>query len=367
MSELIGTFTYNTLEMLGKQGHSFGGVLKQAFVIFDRICYQTRGFSEGSNPIEVVAAHAATNAEFTNDDEYLSLVRNKRFRSTIIGPHEFFDGDWRSAESKMGAFMLERSDPMLRFKLRDRFSYADYTRRYSPRTSKRYENYCRRKNIAPWDGIYTIERYVHDQRRRLFAEMAAGEYVHSRSDCWSALDNALVGALGDLAVLGIVREKHPNAMSFGSELHARVVPIIEPHSTLADLSEVIATLQASRDLPSFANFSWDQILELRRDPYIASFRAKLVDSVAKKSNGTADEIRALDVELLETLWKIVADLKPTPSRIVRTGLEPLLWFFGAIFALVSQWRHARKYGWVFFLENARRLGKMHDADDKRGV
>lgn len=97
MPELVGTFTYNTLEMFRKQGYPFDSVLKQAFVVFDRVCYQTRGYSEGEDPVKVVAAHSATNIEFTNEKEYSSLLKNRNFRSAIVGPHEFFDGDWRAA------------------------------------------------------------------------------------------------------------------------------------------------------------------------------------------------------------------------------------------------------------------------------
>lgn len=267
----------------------------------------------------------------------------------------------------MGAYMLERSDPMLRFKFRDQFSYADYTRKYCPRTSKRYESYCRRKKLIAWEHLYTIDRYVCDHGRRLFDEMAAGEHVDSRDAYWSALDNALLGTLSDLAVLGVVREKHPNTMAFASELHARAMPVVEPQSTLTNLWQVVAGLQQVREIPSFASFSWNQILELRRDPYVKAFRAKVVDLVAKRSSDNESDVQTLDVELIETLWKITADLKPTPTRVIRTGLDPLLSIFGALFGLASQWQHARKYGWVFFLENARSLAKKKEFDATRNV
>ena len=112
-------------------------------------------------------------------------------------------------------------------------------------------------------------------------------------------------------------------------------------------------------LPDFESLSWEQILELRQDKYIKSFRKKVFSSL-----GTDLHIDvALNKSLENDLWHLAEQCKPNiGKRIIEIILSniplpspanPFSCYYGGK-ALVQDNKNKDK-SWVFVIQNMRKL------------
>lgn len=108
----------------------------------------------------------------------------------------------------------------------------------------------------------------------------------------------------------------------------------------------------------FTALSWDDIFELRRSPYLNAFRAKFAEVSA---TGSADQIISHYHAALEELAGLFEPNVKKEAAIGVLGNIPGLPInpiaVGASVAAVRKAKTTRdKYGWVFFLRQAREVG-----------
>jgi len=111
--------------------------------------------------------------------------------------------------------------------------------------------------------------------------------------------------------------------------------------------------------PDFESLSWDQILELRQDKYIASFRKKVFSSIGQGLHVDKTLHESLDKDL----WYLAEQCKPNiGSRLIELVLSniplsipinPVSCFFGGK-ALIQDIKNKEK-SWVFVIQSMRKL------------
>lgn len=113
-------------------------------------------------------------------------------------------------------------------------------------------------------------------------------------------------------------------------------------------------------IPNFDAFTWDEILELREDKYVKSFRNIVYDLMNKQEPVDV----ALQKRIENDLWKLVSDVKPNVRQSVLAAIgsnipSPIIVNpIGAGMALkdISDNRkREEKYGHVFFIQKMRDL------------
>lgn len=113
-------------------------------------------------------------------------------------------------------------------------------------------------------------------------------------------------------------------------------------------------------IPNFDSFSWGEVLELREDKYVKSFRAAVYELIKSEAPFEA----ALQQKVQDDLWALAADVRPNVRQSVLAGIGSNLPFpmalnpIGVGLALKDiRDNRARenRYGHVFFIQAARQL------------
>ncbi len=112
-----------------------------------------------------------------------------------------------------------------------------------------------------------------------------------------------------------------------------------------------------------AHLPWEAVLELRRSKFIDSFRRFMFTR-------TGDQ-RILDKEIQAGLWSVVRQEKPSPTGswlkrvggLIPTGPIPSPYaVYREAAGGLKEWQRYKKYGWLFFLQEAREaVSKSGDA------
>lgn len=120
--------------------------------------------------------------------------------------------------------------------------------------------------------------------------------------------------------------------------------------------EVDEAREVKISTPSLFNLSWNDIVSLRSSPYLRAFREKyselslagrlqeLFDQYQHALEKLADEVRPTPAR--NTLIGVLSNL-PTPTIVNPVGVG------ASIHAVSTDRRRARKYGWAFFVREAR--------------
>lgn len=113
-----------------------------------------------------------------------------------------------------------------------------------------------------------------------------------------------------------------------------------------------------------SNLGWEAILELRRSRYINSFREFVFTRSPDK--------QVLQEEIRMGLWEVVGRVRPstTASCVQRLGALVPTWSIPNPYAVVreviggvKEWHLYKKYGWLFFLQEARERAARQEGDD----
>jgi hypothetical protein len=125
---------------------------------------------------------------------------------------------------------------------------------------------------------------------------------------------------------------------------------------------VSTTTELTATLPLLGSLSWDQIWELRASKYIDRYRLFMRSSIPV--GASAQEISE---KVTEALWSVVGKAVPSPSgsalsRVVGTipvplGLPNPLALYKDVRDGLAERSLYVNYGWVFFMQEARELGK----------
>ncbi|CAM3897481.1 hypothetical protein VIAQ111709_18250 [Vibrio aquimaris] len=113
----------------------------------------------------------------------------------------------------------------------------------------------------------------------------------------------------------------------------------------------------SQYIPDFGDFTWEQIIELRSDPFIKSFRTKMHSSFRSKDN---DPVDALDQLAIDGLWSVAEYAKPnlgkTLLNAILSNVPTPIPVYGIMSALkdgANKIDLAHDNGWLFFIQGAR--------------
>lgn len=112
-------------------------------------------------------------------------------------------------------------------------------------------------------------------------------------------------------------------------------------------------------VPDFDCFSWDEVLELREDRYVKSFRT----AVYKLMGSGAPLDTTLQHQVQTDLWGLAADVRPNVRQSVLAGIgsnlpSPIVNPIGVGLALKDIWdsrKRENKYGHIFFIQSMQRL------------
>jgi len=113
-------------------------------------------------------------------------------------------------------------------------------------------------------------------------------------------------------------------------------------------------------IPDFDEFTWDEILELRDDKYVKSFRNVVYELM---NNGTSIE-PSLQQRVQDDLWHLAADMRPNVRQSVLGAIgsnlpSPLIVNPIGVGLALKDIRDNRerenKYGHVFFIQKMRRV------------
>lgn len=113
-------------------------------------------------------------------------------------------------------------------------------------------------------------------------------------------------------------------------------------------------------VPDFDSFSWDEVLELREDRHVKSFRK----AVYKLMGSGAPLDATLQQGVQNDLWRLAADVRPNVRQSVLAGIgsnlpSPIIVNpIGVGLALkdiLDNRERENKYGHVFFIQSMRRL------------
>lgn len=171
----------------------------------------------------------------------------------------------------------------------------------------------------------------------------------------------------DAALLAEVRRYDPSIMGVFSEAHATLLEIENDHRRPEQQTEELTILlgrsQETSSFPDFSEFSWDEIIELRRDPHISAFRAEMTRLVSGLSPWS-DEKMVLGEHYLRTLEELSKQVKPSVSKSIislligqiPTGPFPNpLSLIGEILELRHQAKLTDNYGWLYFVQKAKSI------------
>ncbi|MCU8168323.1 hypothetical protein M2H12_21790 [Vibrio vulnificus] len=115
----------------------------------------------------------------------------------------------------------------------------------------------------------------------------------------------------------------------------------------------------SHYIPDFGDFTWEQILELRRDPYIKSFRSKMHSTFRAQAN---DPVNTLDELAIDGLWSVAEYAKPNIGRTLLNSILsniptpiPVYGVMSAIKDGADKIDLVDENGWLFFVQGARKV------------
>jgi hypothetical protein len=133
------------------------------------------------------------------------------------------------------------------------------------------------------------------------------------------------------------------------------------------LAVVLGQNEKDSAFPDFSTFSWEEIIELRRDPNIAAYRTKM-STLFSKGNEWRREQMNLSTLYLEELEQFSQRAKPRPrvsSFIALLGQIPTGGFpnpvsiVGELWNLKEESDLARDYNWLYFVQKARQSVKQN--------
>ncbi|MBB6488873.1 hypothetical protein [Rhizobium lusitanum] len=157
------------------------------------------------------------------------------------------------------------------------------------------------------------------------------------------------------SAMGVFTEAH--SVLLDKEAEAQVTPL--EHTPLAVL---LGQDENESVFPDFGAFSWDEIIELRRDPNVAAYRIKM-GSLFATGNEWRQRQMNLSTLYMEELEQFSQRAKPRPrvsSFIALLGQIPTAGFpnpisiVGELWNLKEESDLARDFNWLYFVQRARR-------------
>ncbi|HGF7479365.1 TPA: hypothetical protein AB5B17_003700 [Vibrio mimicus] len=115
----------------------------------------------------------------------------------------------------------------------------------------------------------------------------------------------------------------------------------------------------SLHIPDFGSFSWEQIMELRKDRNISRFRSKIASIYGQSPSHGVNE---LDGNTVKGLWNIAEYAKPKLWQTVLTAIVTNLPLPLPVAGVISSLHDGsnkiditHSHGWVFFIQSARAM------------
>lgn len=115
----------------------------------------------------------------------------------------------------------------------------------------------------------------------------------------------------------------------------------------------------SQYIPDFGDFTWDQILELRSDPYVKSFRRKM-----QLTFRVPDEqsVNILDQRAIDGLWSVAEYAKPNLAKTLLNAILSNIPTPIPVYGIMNAMKDgsdkidlANNNGWLFFVQGARNI------------
>ncbi|MCA3903773.1 hypothetical protein JKP31_21100 [Vibrio vulnificus] len=221
--------------------------------------------------------------------------------------------------------------------------------------------------IDMWDMFEDIEK-LHSESRSYISED-----ISQRISKFSWFRNAVDREMGlhnhhkEYKAAGIVGGDISSDIAFNLMLADRVddfnmslAPVIgETFKSAHNIDNELNLFSTNLVLPDFESLTWDQVLELRQDKYIKSFRDKVFSNVGTGVH--PDEKLHNDLEA--DLWYLAEQCKPSiGKRLIEiflsnvalpSPINPFSYFYGAK-SLVQDAANMDK-SWVFVIQNMRKL------------
>jgi len=145
------------------------------------------------------------------------------------------------------------------------------------------------------------------------------------------------------------RSNFPSATFIGYDLsdqslHNYATTIAEKHP----LREVVCPA------PNFFDLPWNDIVSLRKSPYLKAFRAKYVELC------NAGSVQELFDSYQNALERLADEVRPSIHETVAMGVlsnlpVPFIGIPATIGAITTEMRLQKNFGWAFFLREARKL------------
>ncbi|WP_417466181.1 hypothetical protein [Kordiimonas sp.] len=291
-----------------REGISEESVLKRYALLYDTIIFNRHGCAIGDggfpdiakNVAEMVSLLICSKGSF---EDRKALGRNKRFQDLFVDCWEVVDNP-------------EQFE-------REKYSVVDR------QLGERLGNFCHRE-IRTQNGLEeTSQAYDIDDVKELVGDLYA-----------------------DLGLNALLQKE-------GLELVPSFSPIIGralEHELTQSNFPCHELFQEGLLLPDFDKFSWDELLELRTDRHIKSFREFVFGHALGAEKGLD---KALMDQLQTDLWALAEDVRPNPSKTLLSGIVSNLPSpvgvnpFGLLAAgkdYYDQRNLDKKYGHVFFMQ-----------------
>lgn len=161
-----------------------------------------------------------------------------------------------------------------------------------------------------------------------------------------------------------------------SEYHE--VAILATLSTKVKNPYEVATIVSDLNTFDFANLSWRDIFALRKNGFVDEFRSKIAEWVVERSSAADSEsfVDKLNSFIEEAKFRLIGDTAPALRKTVLAGiggnlLSPFginpISVYSAIEAVKREHDLKKKFGWLYFIERARRWAKPHSGIQNRNI
>lgn len=223
-----------------------------------------------------------------------------------------------------------------------------------------------------------FENQIHLQRKYHETSSKAASEIMART-FRVTVDDVLAGKVGntwqnipsivaqDASCLREFRRYAPFAMGVFTEAHSALLETetqsTAPGSGSSPLAVLLGQSEAKSVFPNFGAFSWDEIIELRRDPNIAEFRNKMgaLVSSGTRWGSTQTDLSALYLGELESFTQRAKPRPRLSSAVALLGQIPTTPFPNP-FSIVSELLNlkqqsdlARDFDWIYFVQRARQM------------
>lgn len=215
-----------------------------------------------------------------------------------------------------------------------------------------------------------LQRKYHETSSEAASEIMARTFRVS-------VDEVLAGKVGntwqnipsivaqDAACLSEFRRYAPFAMGVFTEAHSTLLET-ETRANRSDtsgspLAVLLAQNESKSGFPNFSAFSWEEIIELRRDPNISEFRKKMTALVSTDKDWGMEQMDLSELYLGE-LESFTQRAKPRPriaTAVALLGQIPTGPFpnpfsiISEVLNLKQQSDLARDFNWIYFVQRAR--------------